>query len=119
MRKKITARKRRHFHVRRKLAGIATKPRMCVFRSAKNIQVQFIDDETGITLAAASTQDKAFKEAGLPGGNKEGAVFVGKLAAEKAIAAGISTVVFDRAGFRFHGRVKELADAAREAGLKF
>lgn len=119
MSKKTIQRKRRHWHIRRKLSGTAAKPRMCVFRSSKNIQVQFIDDVAGVTLASASTQDKAFKEAGAKGGNKEGAALVGKLAAEKAQAAGISKVVFDRAGFRFHGRVKELAEAAREAGLQF
>ena len=92
---------------------------MAVSRSLKHISVQFIDDEAGTTLAAASTQEKSFAASGASTANKSGAAVVGKLAAEKAQAAGIKKVVFDRGGFRFHGRVKELADAAREAGLEF
>ncbi|WDE98282.1 50S ribosomal protein L18 [Lentisphaera profundi] len=112
-------RKRRHFHVRKKVAGTAAKPRMAISRSLNHISVQFIDDEAGKTLASASTKDKAFDGTNIQAANKEGAVLVGKIAADNAKAAGISKVVFDRAGFRFHGRVKELADAAREAGLEF
>ncbi len=112
-------RKRRHWHIRSKVAGTAEKPRMVVSRSLNHISVQFIDDVAGKTLASASTKDKAFEGNNTQAGNKEGASLVGKIAANNAKAAGISKVVFDRAGFRFHGRVKELADAAREAGLEF
>ena len=112
-------RKRRHWHIRSKVSGTAAKPRMAVSRSLNHISVQFIDDEAGKTLASASTKDKAFEGTKAQAGNKEGAALVGKVAAENAKAAGITKVVFDRAGNKFHGRVKELADAAREAGLEF
>ena len=112
-------RQRRHWHIRKKVSGTATIPRMCVFRSLSNISVQFIDDISGKTLAAASSQGKAFAESGAKASNVEGAAIVGKLAAESALKAGITKVVFDRAGYKYHGRVKSLADAAREAGLQF
>ncbi len=109
-------RKARHSRVRSNLFGTPEKPRMCVFRSNKNIYVQVIDDVNGVTLAAASTLDKEFSGYG---GNKEAAKKVGEAIAKKALDKGIDTVAFDRGGFLYHGRVKELADGAREAGLKF
>ncbi len=109
----------RHYRVRNKVTGTPEKPRMCVFRSAKHISVQIIDDTKGTTLAAASTMDKDIKAEVGYGGNKEAAKVVGAAIAKKALAAGIETVAFDRGGFLYHGRVKELADGAREAGLKF
>ena len=92
---------------------------MCVFRSNANISVQIIDDVNRVTLCAASTLDKDLKAGIANGGNKEAAAKVGKAIGEKAIAKGIKEVCFDRGGYLFHGRVKELADAAREAGLEF
>ena len=97
--------------------GTAERPRLCVFRSNKNIYAQIIDDVKGNTLVAASSIDKALKLEN--GGNKEAAKAVGTLVAQRAIEAGITEVVFDRAGYIYTGRVKELADGAREAGLKF
>ena len=117
--KNASRRQRRHWHIRKKVSGSATIPRMCVFRSSKNISVQFIDDVSGNTLVSASSLEKSFAEAGVKATNVDGAAIVGKLAAEKALKAGITKVVFDRGGFKFHGRVKSLADAAREAGLQF
>jgi len=108
---------KRHERVRKNLHGTPEKPRMCVFRSLKNISVQLIDDVNGHTLAAASSLDKDLKVSN--GGNKEAAKAVGEAIAKKALAKGIETVAFDRGGFLFHGRVKELADGARSAGLKF
>lgn len=107
-------RSRRHARVRRKISGTAERPRLAVFRSAKHIYAQVIDDLTGRTLASASTvaDDAA-------GDKTAGAKRVGELIAERAKAAGIQTVVFDRGGFRFHGRVAAVAEAARAAGLKF
>ena len=94
-------------------------PRLCVFRSNKNISAQIIDDVNGVTLASASTIDKELKESIKYGGNKEAAKAVGEAIAKRALEKGIETVCFDRGGFLYHGRVKELADGAREAGLKF
>ena len=108
---------KRHKRVRKNLAGTPEKPRLCVFKSSKNIYAQVIDDTTGNTLVAASTLDKDLAVAN--GGNKEAAKVVGESVAKKALAKGISEVAFDRGGFLFHGRVKELAEGAREAGLKF
>ncbi|MDL2219955.1 50S ribosomal protein L18 [Ruminococcaceae bacterium OttesenSCG-928-O06] len=112
---KNVARLRRHRRVRGKISGTAARPRLDVFRSSKHIYAQIIDDVTGTTLAAASSMDKGFDGAG---GNVEAATRVGKAIAEKALAKGIDTVVFDRGGFVYHGRVKALADGAREGGLK-
>lgn len=109
----------RHERVRKALSGTSEKPRLCVFRSLKNISVQIIDDVSGTTLAAASTLDKDIKEQAGNGGNKAAAKLVGEAVAKKALAKGIEQVAFDRGGFLYHGRVKELADSAREAGLKF
>lgn len=107
---------RRHKRVRAKVAGTADRPRMNVYRSANNIYVQLIDDAKGVTLCAASSLEKDVKG---KGGNKEGAKLVGQKIAKIALKKGIETVVFDRGGYLYHGRVKELADGAREAGLKF
>lgn len=110
------ARLHRHKRVRGKINGTAERPRLNVFRSTSNIYAQLIDDEKGVTLASASTLDKEFNGYG---GNKEAAKIVGNLIAKRALEKGISEVVFDRGGYVFHGRVKELADGAREGGLKF
>lgn len=105
--------------IRKVVSGTAEQPRMSVYRSNKHIYVQFIDDNRGVTLASASSKDKEIA-AQTEGKNKtEIAAMVGKLAAEKAQAKGITTVGFDRNGYLYHGRVKQLADAAREGGLKF
>ena len=107
----------RHARVRKNLYGTPDRPRMCVFKSNKNIFVQIIDDVNGTTLAAASSIDKGLK---LPsGGNKEAAKAVGEAIAKIALDKGIMAVAFDRGGSLYHGRIKELADGAREAGLKF
>ncbi len=113
---KNEARLRRHKRVRGKIKGTAECPRLNVFRSTKNIYAQIIDDVKGVTLVSASTLDKEFSG---NGGNKEGARIVGGLIAKRAAEKGISEVVFDRGGYIFHGRVKELAEGAREGGLKF
>ncbi|KGG81018.1 50S ribosomal protein L18 [Caloranaerobacter azorensis] len=112
-------RKKRHFRVRNKVHGTPERPRLNVFRSAKHIYAQVIDDVAGNTLVAASTLDKEIKESVKYTGNKEAARLVGKLVAQRALEKGIETVVFDRGGYLYHGRVKELAEGAREAGLKF
>ncbi len=109
----------RHARVRKTLSGTPEKPRLCVYRSLKNISVQIIDDVSGNTLVAASSLDKDIKAKYAYGGNKEVAKFVGESVAQKALAKGIEEVAFDRGGFLYHGRVKELADGARAAGLKF
>lgn len=109
----------RHARVRKNVFGTPERPRLCVYRSLKNISVQIIDDVSGNTLVAASSLDKDIKAMAPYGGNKEAAKLVGEAAAKKALAKGIETVSFDRGGFLYHGRVKELADGAREAGLKF
>ncbi|HRI12908.1 MAG TPA: 50S ribosomal protein L18 [Verrucomicrobiota bacterium] len=108
----------RHWRLRKKVAGTAARPRMSVKFTGTHIYVQFVDDAAGRTLAAAGTRDKAAPQ-GVKGANARNAVVVGKRAAEAARAAGIEQVVFDRSGARYHGKVKALADAAREAGLKF
>ena len=110
---------RKHVRVRKKVVGTQERPRLNVFRSLKNIYVQIIDDSTGNTLVSASTLDAALKGKVANGGNKEAAKEVGKLIATKAVEKGIKQVVFDRGGYIYHGRIKELADAAREAGLDF
>jgi len=110
---------KRHERVRKNLSGTSAKPRLCVYRSLKNISVQIIDDDSGKTLAAASTLDKDIKSMAAYGGNKAAAKLVGGKIAKAALGLGIEVVAFDRGGFLYHGRVKELADGAREAGLKF
>lgn len=110
------ARLKRHMRLRNKINGSAARPRLNVFRSAKHIYAQLIDDAAGKTLVSASSLEKGFEGFG---GNKEAAKKVGKAIAEKAVKAGIAECVFDRGGYIYHGRVKELADGAREGGLKF
>ena len=121
MAKKSKAEKRqtRHARVRRHISGTPERPRRCVFRSARHIYAQVIDDTTGNTIVAASTMDKDIKEQADYTGNKAAARLVGNSVAKKAQEKGIEEVAFDRGGFLFHGRVKELADGAREGGLKF
>ena len=110
------ARLRRHKRVRGKISGTAACPRLNVFRSTKHIYAQLIDDVAGVTLASASSMEKGFEGFG---GNKEAAKKVGMAIARKAQEKGISEIVFDRSGYIYHGRVKELAEGAREGGLKF
>ena len=110
------ARIKRHARVRAKISGTAACPRLDVFRSNSNIYAQLIDDVNGVTLAAASSNEKDFE---ISGGNAEGARKVGQLIAKRAAEKGITEVVFDRGGYIYHGRVKELAEGAREGGLKF
>lgn len=116
-RKKL--RRRRHLRVRKKVFGTPEMPRLCVFRSNKHIYAQIIDDTVGRTLVAASTLDKDLRDKLEKTWNKEAAREVGRLIGKRALEKGITTVVFDRGGYKYHGRVKELADGAREAGLKF
>jgi large subunit ribosomal protein L18 len=111
-------RKRRRFRVRNRIKRDSTRPRLSVFRSVANIYCQVIDDETGKTLASASSVDKDLKSDIKYGGNKNAAVAVGKAIAERAKAAGVTAVAFDRGEYKYHGRVAALADAAREAGLQ-
>jgi len=101
------------------VSGTAERPRLCVYRSLEHIYAQVIDDRAGRTLVSASTADKETKKSLKGGGNVAAAKVVGKAIADRAKAAGVSKVVFDRGGYKYHGRVKALADAAREAGLKF
>ena len=110
-------RKRIHGRVRKKISGTQERPRLNVFRSNKNIYAQLIDDEQGVTLVSANTQEKDLNLASTS--NEEAAAQVGKLIAERAIDKGYKAVVFDRGGYLYHGRVKALAEAAREAGLEF
>jgi large subunit ribosomal protein L18 len=114
--KKHAGRVRRHYRLRKKVRGEATRPRLAVFRSNKHIVAQVIDDRAGRTLAAASTHEADLR--GGATGNKEAAEKVGRLVAERAKAAGVTKVVFDRGGFLYHGRVAAVADAARAAGLE-
>lgn len=112
---KNAARVKRHQRIRNRLSGTADRPRLCVFRSNKNIEAQIINDLEGKTLVATGSLSLKLEN----GGNVDAAKLVGKDIAEKALKAGIKTVVFDRSGYIYHGRVKALADAAREAGLEF
>jgi large subunit ribosomal protein L18 len=116
--KKTDLRKRRQYRVRKKVSGTTARPRLAVFRSNAHIVAQVIDDSQGRTVASAATIEADVKSAGTTG-NKTAAAAVGKLVAERAKAAGVTQVVFDRGGFLYHGRVAALADAAREAGLEF
>ena len=118
--KKLAAqRTRRSFRVRNKITGNADRPRMCVTRSLANLSVQLIDDAAGKTLVSATTRDKTLRESIGYGGNCQAATQLGKTIAERALAAGIKRVAFDRGPNRYHGRVAALADAAREGGLEF
>lgn len=117
--KKPTARQRRKRSVRKKVFGNLERPRLSVFRSSRNIYAQLIDDVNGQTLASATTLETSFRENNKHGGNINAAKEVGRMIAEKAKAQDIEKVVFDRSSYRYHGRVKALAEAARENGLKF
>ena len=110
---------RKHIRVRKKIIGTSERPRLNVYRSLSNMYAQVIDDSKGVTLAAASTLDREIKSKVEFGGNIDGAKEVGKLIGERALAAGIKEVVFDRGGYAYHGRVQALAEGAREAGLEF
>ena len=112
---KNVSRKRRHARVRSKISGTPECPRLCVYRSNKNIEAQIIDDVNGVTLVSSSSMSLKLEN----GSNVEAAAAVGKDIAEKALAKKLETIVFDRSGYIYHGRVKALAEAAREAGLKF
>ncbi|MBR4822605.1 MAG: 50S ribosomal protein L18 [Bacteroidales bacterium] len=116
---RIARRKRIHYRIRKHVSGTPERPRLVVFRSNKQIYAQVIDDEAGKTLAAAASNDKALAAECKGKSGIEAAAIVGKAVAERALAAGVSTVCFDRGGYLFHGRVKSLADAAREGGLVF
>lgn len=113
------ARKRRHRRIRNRISGTVERPRLNVFRSLDHIYAQVIDDVAGITLVSASTVDKGLREEVSGKSKKEQAAMVGKAIAERAKAAGVSTVLFDRGGYLYHGRIKALADGAREGGLEF
>lgn len=110
---------RRHRRVRGKISGTAERPRLCVTRSNNNIYLQFVDDVEHKTLLGVSTLGPDFKATGKSGANVEGAAALGEIAGKKALEQGITTIVFDRGGHLYHGRVKAVAEAAREAGLKF
>ncbi len=116
---KKNKRLRRKIKIRKKIKGTPERPRLTVFRSLKYIYAQIIDDESGVTLVSASTLEKDIREKLKSTKDVEAAKAVGELVAKRALEKGIETVVFDRNGYRYHGRVKALADAAREAGLKF
>jgi large subunit ribosomal protein L18 len=115
---KQVGRARRHYRVRKKVSGTTVRPRLAVFRSNKHITAQVIDDTTGRTIAAASSVEKDVRSSLANTGNKTASTMVGRLVAERAKAVGVTKVVFDRGGFLYHGRVAEVADAARQAGLE-
>lgn len=117
--KRERSRVRRHHRVRRRVYGTPDRPRLNVYRSNTHLYAQVIDDTTGRTLVSASTLDKEIKGKLKSGANLAAAVAVGRLVAERALKANLRTVVFDRGGYRFHGRIKALAEASREKGLKF
>lgn len=117
--KKWLKRQRRHRRVRKKVFGTAERPRLNVFRSLKHIYAQLIDDDRGVTLAAASTLTPEIRAKGKIGTKKDAAKVVGELLAQRALAVGIQKVVFDRDGYKYHGRVKALAEGARAGGLQF
>ena len=116
MKSRLEARRRRHFRVRKAVVGTSERPRLAVFRSNRYLYAQVIDDKTGRTLAAASSQEASLRSKSL---SVETATEIGKLVAERAKSAGVGAVVFDRGGFTYHGRIKALADAARASGLEF
>ena len=119
LQKKKAALSRRHTRVRGKVSGTAQRPRLCVTRSNSNLYAQVIDDVAGVTLVGASTLGPDFKKSGKNGANVEGAAELGTIIGKLALEKGVTEVVFDRGGNLYHGRIKALADAAREAGLKF
>jgi large subunit ribosomal protein L18 len=112
-------RRRIHKRIRVKISGSSSRPRLCVFRSLKYVYAQIVDDTQGKTLVAASTAEKSIRGSLKQAGNVQASKLVGKAIAERAKARGIDTVVFDRSGYLYHGRIKAVADAARESGLKF
>jgi len=112
-------RKKKQLSIRKKISGTSEKPRLAVFKSEKHIYAQIIDDKNGVTITSASTVDKDLKKDLEKTWNKNAAEKVGELLAKRALEKGISNVVFDRGGFKYHGRIKSLADSARKAGLKF
>jgi large subunit ribosomal protein L18 len=114
-----TAREKRHARVRKRVSGTATRPRLCVFRSLNQVYAQVIDDTLGQTLTSASTLDAEIKAEAQGKTKTERAKLVGALLAKRALAKGLTQVIFDRGGYKYHGRVKSLAEAAREGGLKF
>ncbi len=120
MRKQLRLNKQRltrKYRVSNAVKKVSVRPRLCVFRSSRHISVQVVDDNEGKTLASASTYEKEFRATGANGGNIEAAAVIGKKIAERALAAGVTAVAFDRKGYKYHGRVQALADAAREGGL--
>lgn len=119
IRSRQEARRQRHRRVRARVAGTHDRPRLAVFRSARHIRAQIVDDQAGLTLAAASTLEKELGEAPDGADKKSRARAVGRALAERATKAGVTRVVFDRGGYRFHGRVRALAEGAREGGLEF
>lgn len=119
LQKKQASLRRRHTRVRGKVSGTAERPRLCITRSNSNMYAQVIDDTVGKTLVAAGTLGAEFKATGKSGANIEGAAALGEIIGKKALEAGITEIVFDRGGNLYHGRIKAVADAAREAGLKF
>jgi large subunit ribosomal protein L18 len=116
---KVRLRIKRHKRVRYKVSGTAERPRLAIFRSLKHTYAQLIDDDARVTLASASTVEPGYREGGKTGGNVDASKAIGSLIAERAKEKGITRVVFDRGGFKYHGRIKELADAARAGGLEF
>jgi large subunit ribosomal protein L18 len=116
---KVRLRIKRHKRVRYKVSGTAERPRLAVFRSLKHTYAQLIDDDNRVTLASASTMEASYRDGKKSGGNADAAKVVGSMIAERAKEKGLSRVVFDRGGFKYHGRIKELADAARAGGLEF
>ena len=116
---KAAARKKRHLSIRRKVSGTPDRPRLCVRRSLKHIYAQVVDDTSGRSLASISSRSPEAKKSGAAGKNTAAAKIIGEMIAEKAVAQGIKEVVFDRAGYLYHGRVKALAEGARAKGLKF
>jgi len=117
--KKVTARYRRHLSIRKRICGTKARPRLCVFRSLREIYGFLVDDERGYTLVCESTLSLRRRGSLKGGGNKDAAKVAGASLAKRAIEAGIESVVFDRAGYKYHGRVRAFSDGAREAGLKF
>lgn len=116
---KLVSKYRRQRRIRKTVSGTACRPRMCIFKSAKNIYVQIIDDTIGATISSASSRDKDLSQSITHGGNIKAATIVGQKIAEKAKSKNIIKVVFDRSGYKYHGCVRALADAARETGLEF
>jgi len=119
VKEKRMARKRRHFRVRKKIQGTMQRPRLSVYRSLRHIYAQLIDDISGQTLVSASTREPSFRDLQIASMNKDAAKKVGEVIATRALEKGLDNVVFDRGGYLYHGRVKALAEGAREKGLKF